>query len=101
MPANNSITSFNGSRINPTRGVIDIRANRADAEYNSLETEVSRQFSRGLFFRVAYMHGEDLDDASDVVGSFARLLPTLGPLSQRFGEGLGPLSLGSPPLHVV
>ena len=70
--ANQQLNYFaGGSRINPKRGAINIRANRADSEYNSLQTEVSRQFSRGLFFRVAYTYGKDLDDASDVFGTFA------------------------------
>jgi outer membrane receptor protein involved in Fe transport len=70
--ANQQFNYFvNGSRINPTRNAINVRANRADAEYNSLQTEVSRQFSRGLFFRVAYTYGKDLDDASDVFATFA------------------------------
>ena len=70
--ANQQMNYFiNGSRINPARNAINIRANRADAEYNSLQTEVSRQFSHGLFFRVAYTYGKDLDDASDVFATFA------------------------------
>ncbi|HWW96669.1 MAG TPA: carboxypeptidase regulatory-like domain-containing protein [Edaphobacter sp.] len=70
--ANQQLNYFvNGSRINPTRNAINVRANRADSEYNSLQTEVSRQFSRGLFFRVAYTYGKDLDDASDVFATFA------------------------------
>jgi hypothetical protein len=70
--ANQQLNYFvNGSRINPTRNAINIRSNRADAEYNSLQTEVSRQFSHGLFFRVAYTYGKDLDDASDVFATFA------------------------------
>jgi hypothetical protein len=70
--ANQQLNYFsNGARLNPARNAINIRANRADSEYNSLQTEVSRQFSRGLFFRVAYTYGKDLDDASDVFGTFA------------------------------
>jgi outer membrane receptor protein involved in Fe transport len=60
-----------GKRINPARGVINIRANRADSEYNSLQTELSRQMSHGTFVRVAYTYGKDLDDASDVFSTFA------------------------------
>jgi len=70
--ANQQLNYFvNGSRINPARNAINIRSNRADAEYNSLQTEVSRQYSHGLFFRVAYTYGKDLDDASDVFATFA------------------------------
>jgi len=70
--ANQQLNYFiNGSRIDPDRNAINIRANRADSEYNAIQTEVLRQFSKGLFFRVAYTYGKDLDDASDVFGTFA------------------------------
>ncbi len=70
--ANQQLNYFvNGSRINPARNAINIRSNRADSEYNSLQTEVSRQYSHGLFFRVAYTYGKALDDASDVFATFA------------------------------
>jgi hypothetical protein len=85
--ANQQLNYFvNGSRINPTRNAINIRGNRADSEYNSLQTEVSRQFSHGLFFRVAYTYGKDLDDASDVFATFAS--PT------SFSANLSPNGLG-------
>ena len=85
--ANQQLNYFiNGSRINPTRNAINIRGNRADSEYNSLQTEVSRQFSHGLFFRVAYTYGKDLDDASDVFATFAS--PT------SYSANLSPNGLG-------
>jgi len=85
--ANRQMNYFiNGSRIDPDRGIINIRANRADSEYNSLQTEVSHQFSRGLFFRVAYTYGKDLDDASDVFGTFAAPTSYSANLA---GNGLG------------
>jgi hypothetical protein len=85
--ANQQMNYFiNGSRINAARNAINIRANRADAEYNSLQTEVSRQFSHGLFFRVAYTYGKDMDDASDVFATFAAPTSYSANLS---GNGLG------------
>ena len=85
--ANQQFNYFvNGARINPTRNAINLRANRADSEYNSLQTEVSRQFSHGLFFRVAYTYGKDLDDASDVFATFAS--PTM------YSANLTPNGLG-------
>jgi hypothetical protein len=85
--ANQQLNYFiNGSRINAARNAINIRANRADSEYNSLQTEVSRQFSRGLFFRVAYTYGKDMDDASDVFGTFAAPTSYSANLA---GNGLG------------
>ncbi|HEX5284344.1 MAG TPA: carboxypeptidase regulatory-like domain-containing protein [Bryocella sp.] len=61
----------NGLRINPARGIINIRTNRADSEYNSAQVEISRQYSHGLFLRAVYVYGKDLDDASEVFGTFA------------------------------
>ena len=85
--ANQQLNYFiNGSRINTDRNAINIRGNRADSEYNSLQTEVSRQFSHGLFFRVAYTYGKALDDASDVFATFAS--PT------SFSANLSPNGLG-------
>ena len=85
--ANQQLNYFvNGSRINPTRNAINVRANRADSEYNSLQAEVSRQYSHGIFFRVAYTYGKDLDDASDVFSTFAS--PT------SYSANLSPNGLG-------
>ncbi|HKO17609.1 MAG TPA: TonB-dependent receptor plug domain-containing protein, partial [Acidobacteriaceae bacterium] len=72
--ANQQLNYFDfntGKRINPSRGVINIRSNRAASEYNSLQTELSKQMSHGTFIRVAYTYGKDLDNASDVFGTFA------------------------------
>jgi hypothetical protein len=90
--ANQQLNYFiNGSRINPTRNAINIRSNRADSEYNSLQTEVSRQFSRGLFFRVAYTYGKGLDDASDVFATFAAPTSYSANLSANgLGQDWGP-----------
>jgi len=41
--------TVNGARINPSRGIINVRDNRGDSDYNSLQAEVDRKFSRGLF----------------------------------------------------
>ena len=62
---------INGSRINPSRGVINVRDNRADSMYHSLQVQLDRSFSRGLFFRVAYTYGKLLDDSSEVFTTFA------------------------------
>lgn len=72
--ANEQMNYFNfatGNRLNPGRGAINIRANRADSEYNSLQAELSREMSRSIFIRVAYTYGKDLDDASEVFSTFA------------------------------
>lgn len=61
----------NGARINPSRGVINVRDNRADSQYHSLQAEVDRQFSQGLFLRASYTYGKLLDDSSEVFTTFA------------------------------
>ena len=62
---------INGARINPSRGVINIRDNRADSQYHSLQLQLDRSFSKGLFFRFAYTYGKLLDDSSEVFTTFA------------------------------
>lgn len=61
----------NGARINPSRGVINVRDNRGDSNYNSLQTQLERRFAQGLFFRAAYTYGKLLDDTSEVFTTFA------------------------------
>lgn len=70
----NYFTPTNGTaatvRLNPARGVIIARGNFATSEYNSLQGELSRAFSRGLTFRAAYTYSKDLDNASEVFNTF-------------------------------
>lgn len=61
----------NGARIDPSRGVINVRDNRADSQYHSLQAELDRQFSQGLFVRASYTYGKLLDDSSEVFTTFA------------------------------
>lgn len=77
---------INGARINPSRGVINIRDNRADSQYHSLQVQVDRAFSKGLFFRMAYTYGKLLDDSSEVFTTFAS--PT------SYSANLGASALG-------
>jgi len=60
-----------GERLNPARGAINARANSAASQYDSVQTEVSREFSHGLFFRAVYTFGKNLDDGSEVFSTFA------------------------------
>jgi len=62
---------INGARINPSRGVINVRDNRADSQYHSLQVQLDRSYSRGLFFRFAYTYSKLLDDSSEVFTTFA------------------------------
>lgn len=60
-----------GERLDPSRGAINARANSAASQYDSVQTEVSRQFSHGLFFRGVYTFGKNMDDGSEVFSTFA------------------------------
>lgn len=58
------------ARLNSSRGPISARGNFATSEYNSLQAELSRSFSRGLTFRFSYTYGKDLDNASEIFTTF-------------------------------
>ncbi len=60
-----------GERLLPDRGPIDIRENTAASQYDSIQTEVTRQFKHGLFVRGAYTFGKNLDDGSEVFAIFS------------------------------
>ena len=60
-----------GQRLLPDRGAIDIRENTAASQYDSIQTEVTRQFRHGLFVRGAYTYGKNLDDGSEVFALFS------------------------------
>jgi len=60
-----------GLRLLPDRGAIDIRENSAASQYDSVQTEVTRQFNHGLFVRGAYTFGKNLDDGSEVFAIFS------------------------------
>ena len=76
----------NNIQLDPDRGPVDVRSTRATSEYNSVQAEVSRQFSHGLFFQAVYTYGKDLDDGSEVFSTFAS--PT------SYGANLAPDGLG-------
>ncbi len=70
--ANQELNYFvNNVRLNAARGAINIRGNRGDSEYESVQTNVSHQFSHGFFFLATYTFGKDLDDASEVIPTYA------------------------------
>jgi hypothetical protein len=60
-----------GDRIIPSRGAIDGRANSAASQYDSIQLDVTRQFTKGLFVRGAYTYGRSFDDGSEVFGLFS------------------------------
>ncbi len=55
-----------GKRVNTSRGVINIRGNYADANYNGLETSLERRFTHGFFVRGTYTYSKALDSGSEV-----------------------------------
>lgn len=59
-----------GKRLNPDRGAVNARGNTAASEYDSLQAELSRNFSHGLSFRAAYTYGKNLDNGSEVFTLF-------------------------------
>ncbi|HVL68263.1 MAG TPA: carboxypeptidase regulatory-like domain-containing protein [Vicinamibacterales bacterium] len=56
----------NGPRVDPTRGVIRMRANTAESWYNSLQTGIEKRMSGGLSAAVHYTWSRYLDTASEI-----------------------------------
>jgi hypothetical protein len=56
----------NGPRVDPTRGVIRLRANTAESWYHSLQTGLEKRLSRGLSAAVHYTWSRYLDTASEI-----------------------------------
>jgi hypothetical protein len=55
-----------GERLNPDRGAIITRGNYADSIYHGVTTDVSHDFSHGLFVRGTYTFSKAMDDGSEV-----------------------------------
>lgn len=54
-----------GPRVDPTRGVIRLRANAADSSYHSLQVSVDKRLGNGLSAAAHYTWSKFLDYASD------------------------------------
>ncbi len=54
-----------GPRVDPTRGVIRLRANAAESSYHSLQTGVEKRLSGGLSASAHYTWSKFIDEASD------------------------------------
>ena len=54
-----------GPRVDPTRGVIRLRANEADSSYHSLQTGLEKRLSGGLSAGAHYTWSKFIDEASD------------------------------------
>jgi hypothetical protein len=55
-----------GPRVDPTRGVIRLRANTAESWYNSLQTGLEKRLSGGLSAGLHYTWSRYLDTASEI-----------------------------------
>lgn len=67
--ANQQFNYFNGlttARINPARGVINLRGNYADSNYNGLEVSGTYNLRHGLLIRGNYVFSKNLDDGSEI-----------------------------------
>ena len=56
----------NGVRLNPARGSIGIRTNGGDSEYHSMQLDLRRNFTHGLFLEAAYTYSKSIDNGSEV-----------------------------------
>ena len=56
----------NGPRVDPSRGVIRLRANTAESWYNSLQTGLEKRMSGGLSAGLHYTWSRYLDTASEI-----------------------------------
>jgi hypothetical protein len=56
--------------LNPDRGAIITRGNYADSMYHGVTTDVSHDFSHGLFVRGTYTYSKAMDDGSEVFNTF-------------------------------
>jgi outer membrane receptor protein involved in Fe transport len=54
------------TRVDPTRGVIRLRANAASSIYHSLQTSLEKRFGGGLVFSGHYTWSSFIDNASEV-----------------------------------
>ncbi len=83
--ANQQYNYFNGltgARLNTSRGVIILRNNGADSNYNGLELSGTYNLRRGLEVRGDYVYSKDLDDGSEVF--------TLGTDTTSYAANLAP-----------
>jgi hypothetical protein len=60
------MTGSSGPRVDPTRGVIRLRANEAESWYHSLQTGLDKRLSGGLSAGVHYTWSKYLDTASEI-----------------------------------
>ncbi len=85
----NYFSGLTGTRLNTTRGAINLRGNFGDSNYNGAEISASHNFRQGLNIRANYVYSHDLSDADDVfaVGSPTSYDANLAPGGRRQDYG--------------
>ena len=67
IDGNPSVPGTGGAmKLDPTRGVIRLRANAASSIYHALQTSVERRLSRGFALAAHYTWSAFIDDASEI-----------------------------------
>ncbi len=72
VPTNVSGVPTGCPRVDPTRGVIQLRANAASSTYHSMQVSFERRFTSGLGFGAHYTWSAFIDNASDIFNPSAR-----------------------------
>lgn len=75
--ANPSLVPFVRLLPNPASGVVNLLQNGGFYDYNSLQTEVRRRFSNGLYFQANYTFSKNIGDATASNGSQTLVEPYL------------------------
>jgi hypothetical protein len=84
--ANPNLVPYIKFLANPASGVVNRLQNGAFYEYNSLQVEVRRRFSQGLYFQANYTFSKNLGDAAAGNGSQSLVEPYLDNLNPRLDK---------------
>jgi hypothetical protein len=82
--ANFSASQIQG-RFDPLQGSRLIRTNGGSSNYNSLQVNLTRRFSKGLLFNMAYTRAKFIDNSSDVFSTAGNGLPQQSQIPSIFG----------------
>ena len=82
--ANFSSSQIQG-RFDPLQGGRLTRTNGGSSTYNAGQLKVSRRFSNGLYFDLAYTRSKFIDNSSDVFGTAGNNLPQQSAVPSIFG----------------
>jgi hypothetical protein len=79
--ANPNLVPFIKFLENPASGVVNLLQNAAYYNYHSLQVEVRRRFSQGLYFQANYTFSKNIGDAAGSSGSQSLVEPYLDNLN--------------------